>query len=262
MRFRTIDEWISVDVWMACEMGLKHRIEFNWIIFPILGLGLDSIKVRWNGWSNCSAKRWAVKRKFVARISKKSSHRKMWEPALVRPTANKCKLISCSMFFFSQPFFTNRVFQIFDKDNSGSISLQEFIDAIHQFAGQSPEDKIKFLFKVYDIDGKYCNTRAQRALCGKFATIYLLLIFNRENVYGSSRVSSYLSSQCRKLMFHSLRCYTYIFIWRWRIDSAPRTAACHACLHGGKWNAVFRRAGKSKIHNIRYDTLITANGWY
>lgn len=53
-----------------------------------------------------------------------------------------------------QPFFTNRVFQIFDKDNSGSISLQEFIDAIHQFAGQSPEDKIKFLFKVYDIDGK------------------------------------------------------------------------------------------------------------
>lgn len=52
-----------------------------------------------------------------------------------------------------QPFFTERVFQIFDKDNSGSISLQEFIDAMHQFAGQSPEAKIKFLFKVYDIDG-------------------------------------------------------------------------------------------------------------
>uniref|UniRef100_A0A1B0DLE8 EF-hand domain-containing protein n=1 Tax=Phlebotomus papatasi TaxID=29031 RepID=A0A1B0DLE8_PHLPP len=51
------------------------------------------------------------------------------------------------------PFFTERVFQIFDKDNSGSISLQEFIDAMHQFAGQSPEDKIKFLFKVYDLDG-------------------------------------------------------------------------------------------------------------
>ncbi|GLH10501.1 Dual oxidase [Gryllus bimaculatus] len=51
------------------------------------------------------------------------------------------------------PFFTERVFQIFDKDNSGSISLQEFIDAMHQFAGQSPDDKIKFLFKVYDLDG-------------------------------------------------------------------------------------------------------------
>lgn len=47
------------------------------------------------------------------------------------------------------------MFQIFDKDNSGSISLQEFIDAIHQFAGQSPEDKIKFLFKVYDLDGEF-----------------------------------------------------------------------------------------------------------
>ncbi|KAF3428053.1 hypothetical protein E2986_09001 [Frieseomelitta varia] len=51
------------------------------------------------------------------------------------------------------PFFTDRVFQIFDKDNSGTISLQEFLDAMHQFAGKSPDDKIKFLFKVYDIDG-------------------------------------------------------------------------------------------------------------
>ncbi|XP_070496659.1 NADPH oxidase 5 [Chironomus tepperi] len=51
------------------------------------------------------------------------------------------------------PFFTERVFQIFDKDNSGTISLQEFIDSMHQFAGQSTENKIKFLFKVYDLDG-------------------------------------------------------------------------------------------------------------
>ena len=55
---------------------------------------------------------------------------------------------------FFQPFFVERVFHIFDKDDNGSISLQEFIDAMHQFAGQSPDDKIKFLFKVYDIDGQ------------------------------------------------------------------------------------------------------------
>ncbi|KAK4885210.1 hypothetical protein RN001_001481 [Aquatica leii] len=51
------------------------------------------------------------------------------------------------------PFFTERVFHIFDKDKSGTISLQEFLDAMNQFAGQSPEDKIRFLFKVYDLDG-------------------------------------------------------------------------------------------------------------
>ncbi|XP_014613569.1 PREDICTED: NADPH oxidase 5 [Polistes canadensis] len=50
------------------------------------------------------------------------------------------------------PFFTERVFQIFDKDNSGTISLQEFIDAMNEFAGKSADDKIKFLFRVYDID--------------------------------------------------------------------------------------------------------------
>ena len=58
------------------------------------------------------------------------------------------------MIWFFQPFFVERVFHIFDKDDNGSISLQEFIDAMHQFAGQSPDDKIKFLFKVYDIDGR------------------------------------------------------------------------------------------------------------
>ncbi|KAK2589308.1 hypothetical protein KPH14_007859 [Odynerus spinipes] len=51
------------------------------------------------------------------------------------------------------PFFTDRVFEIFDEDNSGTISLQEFIDAMHEFAGKSADDKMKFLFKVYDIDG-------------------------------------------------------------------------------------------------------------
>ncbi|MPC61381.1 NADPH oxidase 5 [Portunus trituberculatus] len=51
-------------------------------------------------------------------------------------------------------FFAERVFQIFDRDNSGTVSLSEFLDAMHQFAGKSPNDKIKFLFRVYDLDGE------------------------------------------------------------------------------------------------------------
>ncbi|CAH2251821.1 jg13788 [Pararge aegeria aegeria] len=51
------------------------------------------------------------------------------------------------------PFFTERVFQIFDEDNSGTISHHEFIAAVHRFGRQTPEDKIRFLFKVYDLDG-------------------------------------------------------------------------------------------------------------
>ncbi|XP_055921877.1 NADPH oxidase 5 isoform X2 [Eupeodes corollae] len=77
--------------------------------------------------------------------------------SLFRRTVGNEKEISRAEFkkivTSKNPFFTDRVFQIFDKDNSGSISLQEFIDAIHQFSGQSADDKIRFLFKVYDIDG-------------------------------------------------------------------------------------------------------------
>ena len=69
-----------------------------------------------------------------------------------------------------QPFFVERVFHIFDKDDNGSISLQEFIDAMHQFAGQSPDDKIKFLFKVYDIDGKKERQTARFAVAAAVKT--------------------------------------------------------------------------------------------
>lgn len=38
---------------------------------------------------------------------------------------------------------------------------------MHQFAGQSPDDKIKFLFKVYDIDGEIKENRKEWEEGGK-----------------------------------------------------------------------------------------------
>ena len=52
-------------------------------------------------------------------------------------------------------FFVERVFKIFDIDGDGTISLAEFLDKMYQYAGsQSDAEKVLFLFKVYDIDGK------------------------------------------------------------------------------------------------------------
>ena len=50
-----------------------------------------------------------------------------------------------------------RAFRIFDKDGSGTVSLAEFIETMHQFSGQGEDEKISFLFKVYDLNGRgYC----------------------------------------------------------------------------------------------------------
>ncbi|KAL0810683.1 hypothetical protein ABMA28_010013 [Loxostege sticticalis] len=76
---------------------------------------------------------------------------------LFRETVGEEKEITRDQFrkilVSKNPFFTERVFQIFDEDDSGAISLQEFIAAVHRFAGQTPDDKIRFLFEVYDLDG-------------------------------------------------------------------------------------------------------------
>ena len=44
-------------------------------------------------------------------------------------------------------------FRLFDKDGSGSVSLEEFLETMHQFAHQGEEEKLSFLFKVYDPNG-------------------------------------------------------------------------------------------------------------
>ena len=45
-----------------------------------------------------------------------------------------------------------RVFQIFDKDGDGKISFVEFITGLSQLYGHDEEEKLKFMFKIYDID--------------------------------------------------------------------------------------------------------------
>ena len=64
-------------------------------------------------------------------------------------------LIEALMRHWLQEFFVERAFRIFDKDGSGTVSLAEFIETMHQFSGQGDDEKISFLFKVYDLNGNF-----------------------------------------------------------------------------------------------------------
>lgn len=47
----------------------------------------------------------------------------------------------------------NRLMTVFDEDNSGTIDFQEFITGLSAFSGKtSRTEKLKFAFKIYDID--------------------------------------------------------------------------------------------------------------
>ncbi|KAH3899983.1 probable Calcineurin subunit B [Saccharomycodes ludwigii] len=60
--------------------------------------------------------------------------------------------------FMSIPGVSNnplasRIMEFFDSDNSGDIDFQEFITGLSIFSGKSgKEEKLKFAFKIYDID--------------------------------------------------------------------------------------------------------------
>ncbi|KAB0375271.1 hypothetical protein FD755_013763 [Muntiacus reevesi] len=54
-----------------------------------------------------------------------------------------------------ESFFAERFFVLFDSDGSGTITLQELQEALTLLIHGSPMDKLKFLFQVYDVDGKH-----------------------------------------------------------------------------------------------------------
>lgn len=56
-----------------------------------------------------------------------------------------------------QSFFAERFFQLFDRDNSGYISLRELMDGLTLLTNGSESDKLRFLFQVYDVDGKWSS---------------------------------------------------------------------------------------------------------
>lgn len=50
-------------------------------------------------------------------------------------------------------FFAERMFQLFDTDRSGTVSLVEFMAAVKRFADRSQDEKLALLFELYDVDG-------------------------------------------------------------------------------------------------------------
>ncbi|XP_062819213.1 NADPH oxidase 5 [Anolis carolinensis] len=52
-----------------------------------------------------------------------------------------------------ESFFAERFFALFDSDGSGTISLDELLEALKLLIHGSEADKLRFLFHVYDVDG-------------------------------------------------------------------------------------------------------------
>ncbi|KAM6304403.1 NADPH oxidase 5-like [Podargus strigoides] len=52
-----------------------------------------------------------------------------------------------------ESFFAERFFALFDSDGSGTISLEELLEALSLLVHGNETDKLRFLFQVYDVDG-------------------------------------------------------------------------------------------------------------
>ncbi len=55
-------------------------------------------------------------------------------------------------FHFKQPFLAERLFSYLDKDKSGTLTLHEFINGLEVVVNGNQEEKMLFLFRVFDTD--------------------------------------------------------------------------------------------------------------
>ena len=56
-----------------------------------------------------------------------------------------------------QSFFAERYFNFFDKDGSGYISIDEFVETLQTLGAHTDLDKLKFMFDIFDADGESHN---------------------------------------------------------------------------------------------------------
>ena len=59
----------------------------------------------------------------------------------------------CRLLRVPRSPFVERLFGTFDKDKNGTIDLKEFVVGLSNVGGSAREDKVKFAFQVFDLDG-------------------------------------------------------------------------------------------------------------
>ncbi|NXY01150.1 NOX5 oxidase, partial [Pteruthius melanotis] len=60
-----------------------------------------------------------------------------------------------------ESFFAERFFALFDSDGSGSLSLEELLASLRLLLRGNSTEKLRFLFRVYDVDGE----REEKRIC-------------------------------------------------------------------------------------------------
>ncbi len=105
-----------------------------------------STDAKWLSW---------LKYQFTAAIKKKPNY---IEQISVDPNNNNKEGLYVTLedfkenFYFKEPFLATRLFEYLDKDKSGTLTLHEFINGLEVVVNGNTNEKIDFLFKVFDVD--------------------------------------------------------------------------------------------------------------
>ncbi|UYV63369.1 ncs-2 [Cordylochernes scorpioides] len=93
---------------------------------------------------------------------------------------NRTKFLDVYRMFFNSgnpDKFCDHVFRTFDMDSNGFIDFKEFLLAVGVTSSQSPEERLKWAFKMYDInaDGKIEKREMVKIVATRGLALYEML---------------------------------------------------------------------------------------
>ncbi|XP_070178601.1 NADPH oxidase 5-like isoform X2 [Littorina saxatilis] len=79
-------------------------------------------------------------------------------------------------------FFADRLFELFDDDNSGTLDLNELLQGLQTLTKGTPTEKLQFLFRIYDADNSGTISREELGTVLRSCMEESSLVLSEENL--------------------------------------------------------------------------------
>ncbi|NWR81311.1 NOX5 oxidase, partial [Centropus unirufus] len=139
-----------------------------------------------------------------------------------------------------ESFFAERFFALFDSDGSGTISLEELLKALSLLVHGNETDKLRFLFQVYDVDGKAMKKR------------FICVFLNQVAIFEAVRLS-FVASECVGTCSGSIDPAELRVVLRWCLRESAMALPEERL--GDLTLALFEAADKDRSGSITFEEL-------
>ncbi|KAK3602386.1 hypothetical protein CHS0354_026273 [Potamilus streckersoni] len=108
-------------------------------------------------------------------------------------TPQNFKQVYNEMFHGDATHFAENVFRTFDIDGNGKVDFKEFLIGLSITASSNVEKRLRWAFKMYDVDGS--GTISRQEMCSIVQAVYTMTAISQQNTIPPQKLADDLFSK-------------------------------------------------------------------